>query len=264
MSIFVKSLFKYFFKRILGDIIDNDLNLDEVDFSAESFCLTDIEINKGIEIPNFKLISMTIKKVEIPWSVLKFNWSEIKLTGVNAILMPSPTFESNREETKEKTEEDANAKTTNYNSEESIGSAIVAKFLSSLGLLVKDVSIRILPHQFNVDTEEYDKLPTLMLRLMHLRVYKDSSRASENEQIDNNDDRKENDIDHENKLKQEKNSPPDILKIFKGKVLEIGQFSIHLLSSPFDTRSDQQQEDSHHIDFPFRFPPVNHLSTLLL
>lgn len=97
----VRALFNYVFKRVLGTYIKTELNLDDLDFSKSSLNVHDIEMNT-YEInklmhgnpdspPPFKLVNMTVKSIDVPWKLLMFNWSEVKLQGIEIILMPSPS-----------------------------------------------------------------------------------------------------------------------------------------------------------------------------
>lgn len=53
------------------------------------------EINKimhgdGSSPSPFKLVSMTVKSIDIPWSLFRFNWADVKVEGVEILLMPAP------------------------------------------------------------------------------------------------------------------------------------------------------------------------------
>ena len=150
MSMFAKSFLRYIFQKVLSGVIDKDLDLDEVDFSADCFRLTDIEINKGIQIPNFRLVSMTIKKIEIPWSLLNYfssddTSSDIQISGVDVILMPCPQYETSETEFRKAKENSDENPSTNSNSEGTLSASIISKFLRNFGLVLKDLAIRILP-----------------------------------------------------------------------------------------------------------------------
>ena len=150
MSMFAKSFLRYIFQKVLSGVIDKDLDLDEVDFSADCFRLTDIEINKGIQIPNFRLVSMTIKKIEIPWSLLNYfssddTSSDIQISGVDVILMPCPQYETSEAEFRKAKENSDENPSTNLNSEGTLSASIISKFLRNFGLVLKDLAIRILP-----------------------------------------------------------------------------------------------------------------------
>jgi hypothetical protein len=56
---------------------------------------------------------------------------------------------------------------------------------------------------------------------------------------------------------------PDILMIMKSKILKLGQISVHLLSSPFGNEMNHDAEKYSNYEFPYTFPPIKHLSTLL-
>jgi hypothetical protein len=92
-----RALFKYVYKRVLGTYIKTDLNLDDIDFSTSSFAINDIEmntyeINKMLSSegssPPFKLVSMTLGSVDIPWALFKFNPGMVKLDRIEVIVMP--------------------------------------------------------------------------------------------------------------------------------------------------------------------------------
>ena len=56
---------------------------------------------------------------------------------------------------------------------------------------------------------------------------------------------------------------PHILMVLKSKVLKVGQISLHLLSSPLGNEMDHDSLKWEGMEFPYSFPPVNHLTTLL-
>lgn len=113
----MRALFKYVFRRVLGTFIKTDVNLDDIDFSLQSFSISDLEMNT-FEINKllhsdpskpspFKLVNMTIKSVNIPWSILKFNWADISIKGVEIDLMPSPTRTNKFTDSEEKISEES-------------------------------------------------------------------------------------------------------------------------------------------------------------
>ena len=96
----VRALFKYVFKRVLGTFIKTDLNLDNIDFSAKSFAVNDIELNtyeinkmlqSGGSPPAFKLVSASLASIDIPWGIFKLGKGTIDVQGIDIILMPCPT-----------------------------------------------------------------------------------------------------------------------------------------------------------------------------
>lgn len=62
--------------------------------------MTDIEMNTYeinkliIGSSPYKLVSMTIKSIDIPWSLLRFSWTDVKIEGVEIMLMPCPSKRS--------------------------------------------------------------------------------------------------------------------------------------------------------------------------
>lgn len=94
----VRALFKYVFKRVLGTFVKTDINPDLLDFSSNSLKLNDLEMNTyeinklmSSSLPPFKLVSMTIGQIEVPWKLFMFQWSEVKVSKIEAILMPAPS-----------------------------------------------------------------------------------------------------------------------------------------------------------------------------
>jgi hypothetical protein len=282
---------------VLGTFIKSDVNLDDIDFSLKSFALSNLEMNTyeinklltpdpSIPTP-FKLVSMTIKNIDIPWSIIKFNWAEIKIQGIEVILMPSPTKTNNSSSREERHNEEIKGKDPTkfkncdkhylidegkdsdmYDSEVSLSSSLVTKFLSNIGIWIKDVVIKLLPLEFAKEYSTFEKVPTLMFRLSHIKFEKQESKLS----------RAESDIQISEPLKADlqinpsasfsspnsaTSSPtPDFFKILKKKRLSFGQISIHLLSCPLGSELFAQNSKYPSAEFPFTFPPVHHTSTL--
>lgn len=212
---------------------------------------------------------MTIKKVEIPWSMIKFfsspdGLSDVRVTGIDVILVPHPKVESANAQPVS-SEDLGDHVESSFHSEESISAAIVAKFLSNIGLLVKDVTVRILPIEHTSESQEFHKLPTVLFRLTQIKVYKNSSKSNENKSsIAESTLKEESEPDFGSAISVDIPPPtPDILNILKSKTFEIGQFSVHLLSSPFDTRLLSNSESTNLLPFPSMYPPINHSSTIL-
>ena len=61
----------------------------------------------------FKLVSMTIKSIDVPWSLVKLNWGEVKIDGIEVLLMPAPTQRDNDSNSKDNPIEES---TSNRNS----------------------------------------------------------------------------------------------------------------------------------------------------
>lgn len=106
----VRALFKYVFKRVLGTFIKTDLNLDDIDFSAKSFKVGEIELNTyeinkmmhaGDTIPPFKLVNASVKSIDIPWGIFKLGQGTIEVEGIDVILMPCPTRTKRRKKSSE-------------------------------------------------------------------------------------------------------------------------------------------------------------------
>lgn len=156
-----------------------------------------------------------------------------------------------------------------YYSEVSLSSSLVTKFLANIGIEVKDIVVKVLPCEFGIENNNLERQPTVMLRVNHFTFEKQRStikRAHTDVKLE--------EMKDDISLTDSITSPsvasniaeepiPDILNILKKKVFKIGQISLHLLSSPFGTESHNNQQKWGELEFPYTFPPIRHLSTLL-
>jgi len=106
----MRALFKYVFKRVLGTFVKTDLNLDDIDFSASSFAVSEIELNtyeinkmlcSGGTSPPFKIVSVSLAHIDVPWGIFKLGQGSIDVKGIEIILMPCPTQTTTKEDENE-------------------------------------------------------------------------------------------------------------------------------------------------------------------
>ena len=170
--------------------------------------------------------------------------------------MPYPKVQSNTHQNDQIGQDDGDERTTSYHSEESISAAIVSKFLSNIGVNITDIKVKILPWEHDVNMKEFDKLPTLMFNLTHIKLYKNSLTKPDDHNAGNSevDFEEFKDIESvgDGRLSQRDSSltvvneekTPDIIHILKNKVIEFGQFTIQLLPSPFNLDNSVEPEGS--------------------
>lgn len=155
-----------------------------------------------------------------------------------------------------------------YISEVSLSSSLVTKFLSNIGISVKNVVIKLLPCEFGKEHTDLENLPTLIVRLDHFTFEKQERELKRTESFENTEGEKlEQKLSETITTQSEPNSSevpiPDMLNILKRKVVRLGQISVHLLSSPFGTEMHKDESKWAGLEFPYTFPPIRHLSTLL-
>jgi len=141
--------------------------------------------------------------------------------------------------------------------------------LSNIGLKIQNVVIKLLPLQFGKEHDNYENLPTMMFRLNHLVFEKQGDLFQRSESVNIDMPPPEREVKLTQSISTQDESvvveapTPSMLKILKKKVIRLGQMSVHLLSSAIGSEIYINQAKYDGLEFPFTFPPVMHLSTLL-
>jgi len=142
--------------------------------------------------------------------------------------------------------------------EVSLSTTLITKFLSNIGLNLKDIVIKIIPCEFGIENANLENIPTLMLRMNSLNFGKNPSSSEKLQESVNIEDTSSSVADST----LTERPIPHILMILKSKFLKIGQISVHMLSSPFGSEIYNNPKWEN-LEFPYTFPPINHISTLL-